>query len=253
MSEVNTSASTSTEINEIGVFPLMIEKLMPQSAWTEYTKDLWASGVKGWHGVMMDESARPLGNQIDFYDDQINATKGMFELAVKVRSSGQGIIRDEQKEEEIFNAAFDEFFCQADELFIGVNQLQEAYSSLIINPAARLGDYLIAMGRVNVGSSMSAEAIAELDSGTDVHETNIQKVVKRALTAFDGSIDLVAQAAAIRTVHHKSRFGRLKSTVDAVDKEEYDLISGALRSTLSAVAMKSYELGFNDGVKEQGE
>lgn len=84
-------------------------------------------------------------------------------------------------------------------------------------------------------------------------ETRVEQVIENAQAAFDGSISTVAQGAALRTVFNVSRFGRLRSTEGVVDKDEYDKIHGALKDILSAVALKSYELGFNDGIKEQGE
>lgn len=85
------------------------------------------------------------------------------------------------------------------------------------------------------------------------HENAVQQVIDRAQAAYEGSIDLIARADAHRVVHHQSRFGRLKSIEGVVDKDEYDSFRRSLMDILSSVATKSYEIGLNDGIKEQGE
>lgn len=137
-------------------FPRQHSSLMHEPHWDERHTNLWDIGVDGRLDIMTKEEARPLGIQIDFFPEQVDATEGMFNLAMYVQSNCLHISRDDELEKTAFSNNWNSYF--PDELFIDTRQLPQAFRELIIKPAKDVARYQIAMGRLIVGHT-SEEAI----------------------------------------------------------------------------------------------
>lgn len=125
----------------------MLLRLMPEHLWDKEAAELWKYGIDSWRQVMLSPEATG-GGETNFYEEQLEASEGMFKLAVLILSRAKRVQRDDNLEDIILKDAYNSFF--PDEYFIGTHQLDEAFQKLILDPAGLVIEQQAAKGKTGV-------------------------------------------------------------------------------------------------------
>jgi hypothetical protein len=124
--------------------------IVPASQVTEEAHLRWSETKGRWIDTMLDPSAA-CGLEVEFYQDQVDATGNAFDQAVAIQTQCLRLERDEQTEQTAFDNAWGNYF--PDELYVDIRKLPQVFQALVVEPSVLVRNYQVAMGRIQTEPS----------------------------------------------------------------------------------------------------